>query len=194
MPKKIVFVQGSPRKKGNTLAIASVAMESALENGALVDQIDVTTLDFKIPGCIGCQKCQYSEAFLCAFDDGVAQKVATLPEYDVIVMVTPLYWWSYTAQLKIFIDRMYSLSKMVETGKHRSALARKTLALLSTAAGPMEDNLSLLEAQWKHPAQMMACRFHSCLFPNTPAELGALVNDPACVKKAKAFGKSLALD
>lgn len=193
MPNRIVFVQGSPRKNGNTRAITAIAMASAKESGAEVTEIDVTNLDFKAPGCVGCQKCQQSEAFACAFNDEIAQNVATLPEYNVIVLATPLYWWSYSAQLKIFVDRMYSLSKLYSSEKLQSLLFGKTLALIATAGGPFEDNLELLEYQWKKPASMLGCSFHSCLFPYTPPEPGALIKDPSALKKAKDFGLSLAL-
>jgi multimeric flavodoxin WrbA len=192
MANRIVFVQGSPRKNGNTRAVTAIAMASAKENGAEVAEIDATNLGFENPGCVGCQKCQESEAFLCAFNDEVAQSVATLPEYNVIVLATPIYWWSYPAQLKIFVDRMYSLSKISDPENLRSLLTGKTLALLATGGGPIENNLELLESQWKTPADMVGARFLSCLFPNTPPEPGALIQDPSALEKAKEFGRALA--
>lgn len=192
MPNKIVFIQGSPRKNGNTRAISGIAINSAKENGAEVTEIDVTALAFKEPGCIGCRKCQESSEFICALNDEVAQKVATLPEYNVIVLATPLFWWSYSAQLKIFLDRMYSLFKLSDPKNYQSQLAGKVLALLATAGGPLEDNLELLEYQWKKPANLLGCLFQSCLFPNTPPEAGALLENPSALETAKEFGRTLA--
>jgi multimeric flavodoxin WrbA len=192
MPNRIVIVQGSPRKNGNTRAITAIAVASAKESGAEVAEIDVTNLDFKAPGCVGCQKCQQSDEFLCAFNDEIARNVATLPGYDVIVLATPLYWWSYAAQLKIFVDRMYSLSKLYGSNGFQSLLSAKTLALIATAGGPVEDNLELLEYQWKKPAGMLGSNFLSCLFPYTPPEPGVLIENPEALKKAKEFGRLLA--
>jgi len=191
MGNKIVFIQGSPRKKGNTRAAAKIAIESAKGHGAEVTEVDVTTLEFKAPGCIGCYKCQNSDEYKCALNDEVAEKVATLPEYDVIVLVTPLYWWSYTAQLKIFIDRMFSLMKL-SGEEHKSLMSGKIMGLLATAGGPYENNLGLLETQWKNPADMLGCKFMSCLFPNTTPEEGSLISDPSAVEKAREFGRLLA--
>jgi multimeric flavodoxin WrbA len=189
MANKIVFIQGGPRKKGNTRAATKIAIEAAKEQGAKVTVIDVTTLSFKEPGCIGCYKCQKSDEYKCALNDEIAAKVASLPKYDVIVMATPLYWWSYTAQLKIFIDRMYSLMKF--SGEKRSAIEGKKFGLLATAGGPYENNLELLEAQWKNPADMLGCKFMTCLFPETNPE-DSLKNDSSAVEKAKEFGRLLA--
>ena len=192
MPNNIVFVQGSPRKNGNTRAVAAIAMETAREAGAEVAEIDATKLQFKQPGCIGCQKCQESEKFECTLGDELARTVATIPQYDAIVMATPLYWWSFSAQIKIFIDRMYSLSKFTDSWEVRSALSGKTLALLATAGGPIENNLELLERQWKNPADIVGCEFRSCLFPLVPPEPGALAKEAAVIEKARDFGRSLA--
>lgn len=192
MSNKIVFIQGSPRKNGNTRVVSTVAMESAREHAAEVVEIDATNLDFKVPGCTGCQQCQQSKEFVCVIDDQVSQTVATLPEYDVIVMTTPLYWWSYSAQLKIFIDRMYSLVKFSDSGEIQTLLSGKTLALMATAGGPMENNLELLERQLKNPAYMLGCSFLSCMFPNTPPAEGALIKAPSALEKAKEFGHLLA--
>lgn len=192
MAKKIVFIQGSPRKNGNTRAVTALALAAARQERAEVAEIDATTLEYKVPGCLGCGKCQESEEFICTLGDQLAATVATLPQYDVIVLATPIYWWSYSAQLKIVVDRMYSLGKFREEGKIRTPLAGKTLALIATGAGPWEDNLELLERQWKNPANMLGCSFLSCLFPNTTAEAGGLANDPAAAKKAAEFGRMLA--
>jgi len=192
MPPKIVFVQGSPRSHGNTRAVAAVAMAAAREQGAEVVEIDAVRLEFKKPGCTGCQKCQQSESFVCTLGDQVAEAVATLPRYDVIVLATPIYWWSYTAQIKIFVDRMYSLSKFTDRGTIRTQLGGKTLALMATGGGPLEDNLKLLERQWKTPADMLGCGFAACLFPFTPPQAGALQKDPGAIQKAREFGRLLA--
>ncbi len=188
MSNKIVFVHGSPRKDGNTRIVTAAAIEAAKEENAQVAEIDATQLEFKIPGCEGCLKCQHSEEFVCAIDDQVAQAVATLPEYNVIVMATPVYWLSFSAQIKILIDRMYSLDKPTGT-----PLAGKTLALLATGGGPLEDNLDILERQWKICAEWSKASFVSCLFPKAPSEPpGALGNDPSALEKAREFGRLLA--
>jgi multimeric flavodoxin WrbA len=192
MGKKIVIIHGGPRKKGNTRAVTKMAIDSAREHGAMVDEIDAINLTFKVPGCIACFKCQKSDKYRCAIDDEVAAKVATLPEYDVIVLSAPIYWWSYPAQLKIFIDRIFSLVKL-HGEEHKSALSGKTMALIATGGGELEDNLNLFEAQWRNPADMLGCKFMSCLFPDVSPEEGSLIQNPEAVKKAKEFGNLLAM-
>lgn len=174
MSNRIVFIHGSPRKNGSTRLVAAIAAQAAQDEKADVIEIDATKLEFKIPGCAGCMKCHQSDQFACAAGDQLARTVATMPEYDVIVIATPTYWMSYTAQVKMFIDRMGSLIKYSESGEIRTPLAGKALAILATGNDGAENNLDLLERQWKSVADMLKCRFISCLFPNTPIEPGVL--------------------
>jgi multimeric flavodoxin WrbA len=193
MSNKVVFIHGSPRENGNTRAIARIAIQAAQNNKANVFEIDATKLEFKIPGCAGCMKCHQSEEFACVVGDQLAESVATLTDYDVIVVATPTYWMSYTAQLKMFIDRMGSLMKFTESGEIRTPLAGKVLAILATGGGVQDNNLDLLEQQWRSVAYLLSCQFTSCLFPNAPVEAGALKKDPSALQKAQEFGALLAL-
>ena len=192
MSNKIVFIHGSPRKNGNTSAVAQIAIQAAQRKNADVFEIDSTKLEYKIPGCAACMKCHQSEEFVCVVDDQLAETVATLCQYDVIVIATPTYWMSYTAQIKMFIDRMGSLMKFTESGEVRTPLSGKTLAILATGGSDFKNNLELLEQQWRGVAYMLSCQFHSCLFPNTPVEVGVIKNDPSAKEKAHKFGQLLA--
>jgi multimeric flavodoxin WrbA len=191
--KKIICIHGAPRKNGNTRAVTAVALEAARKQGAMVAEIDTIELKFKVAGCIGCQKCQNTKEFMCTIGDELGKTVATLPEYDVILFSTPLYWWSYSAQLKIFIDRMYSLGKFNDESGYSMALAGKTIALIATGGGDIKDNLEILESQLRNPAAMMECTFRSCLFPNVRVPAGELTKNPAAVSKAQEFGKFIAV-
>lgn len=192
MSKNIVFIQGSPRKNGNTRAISAVAMDAARLAGAEVSEIDALALEFKAPGCIGCQQCQLSDKYECVINDQLTKAVLSLPKYDVIVFSTPLYWWSHTAQIKMLIDRIYSLVKISDTGEIKTPLSGKKLGLLATGAGTLEDNLDVLDIQLKHPAAMLGCSYVSCLFPDVICEPGTLQNETDAFKKAQEFGRLLA--
>ena len=129
MVKEVVFLHCSPRKKGNTRALANQAMAALADMGVASAEIDVPRLAMKHPGCIACFKCQQSEAFGCHVNDDLARAVATLPDYDAIVLATPVYWFGCTAQGKMFIDRMFSLIKFDENHVMRSPLAGKPVSV-----------------------------------------------------------------
>lgn len=191
MRKKIAFIFGSPREQGNTKALMNAAVDAAREAGAEVDIFDATKIEHKHPGCIACLGCQQFEDFHCIIDDEVAKNVEKLPLYDTIVIASPLFWWSFPAQLKIFLDRMYSLVKFTDRGVF-SSIKGKTLALMACAGGPVENNLEVMEKQLLCAASMCEMEFRSCLFPLAPHEAGAISKDERAMQKAAYFGTCLA--
>lgn len=191
MTKKVVFIHGSPRKNGNTRALAGAAMRALAGMGVESGEIDAPRLTFKHPGCIACYKCQGSEAYGCHIDDELAEAVATLPDYDAVVLATPTYWHGPTAQVKMLIDRMFSLIKFGPNHEFLSPLAGKPMGLLTTGGGVLEDNLQMLERQWSIPARHMGSPYVSCLFPMCHYPPGEVLNNPAAVAKAEAFGRKL---
>lgn len=192
MSKKILFLHGSPRPNGNTQAVAQLAIQAAKDANAQVDEINVTKLTFKTPGCIACGKCKEQEEYGCVIDDQLSETVQKILDYDTIVFAVPTYWMSHPAQVKMLIDRMGALIKVTGPGEFKTPLAGKTLAVMATAGGEAENNLTLLEQQVSIPAKMLSCNFQSCLFPMTPYELGGFTDDPEVAQKAQKFGKSLA--
>jgi len=190
MPKRVVIIHGSPRKNGNTRALAQIAKAAIEETGAQCDWIDAAALDFKYPGCIACYHCQRSPDYGCHVKDGLAKAVNALPGYDAIVLAVPVYWHAAPSQAKMFIDRMFSLIKFDENHTFFSALKGKPLGLLATGGGVTRANLALLEAQWRTAAANTGLKLLSCLFPGCPPERGA-ADDPKRVTKAQKFGTEL---
>jgi multimeric flavodoxin WrbA len=190
MSKTILFLHGSPRPRGNTRAAAKIAMEELASLGITVDDVETAKLTFKHPGCVSCYQCQQSEAYGCHLDDAVAKVVGSMPDYDALVLATPLYWFSFPAQIKIVIDRMFSLIKFTANGGVTSPLAGKPMGLLATAGGGIESNLALLEAQWKIPAEKMGSPFCSCLLPFTQ-EPGSLAKNETAVAQVREFARTL---
>lgn len=192
MPNKMIFINGSPRSNGNTSAVAKVAAQAARHGKSEVVEIDATRLECKIYGCASCMKCHQSDEYSCVVGDQLAETVATLTEYDVIAITTPTYWMSYPAQLKMFIDRMGSLMKFGESGEVRTPLSGKLFAIIATGGSGLENNMTLLEQQWKSAARMFSCDFRSCLFTDMPVEDGGLNKELSVLKKAEIFGQQLA--
>jgi multimeric flavodoxin WrbA len=192
MAPSVAFLLGGTRPASNTNLLAREAMRALAETGVRPVAIDITRLEAKHPGCLACYRCQASEAYGCRLDDPVAQAVSSLAEHDAIVLATPMYWYSYPAQVKIFIDRMFSLFKFGDGNTVSSPLKHKPFGLLATAGGPVEGNLQLLADQWRTPAQGLGNPFLACLFPFSPSPAASLAEDAAAMAKAAGFGRDLA--
>ena len=190
MGRKILIVCGSPRKEGNTNRVVGWVAEAARESGAEVEIIDAPRLSYGSDGCTGCLSCQRSEEFRCAIDDEASPILARMPEADVIVLASPVYWHGPTAQLKRFTDRMFSLVKFRDN-RPVTPFESVTVAVIGTGGGGMEDGLDLFEQSWKTAAGNLQFAFESLLVPYAPANPEEIEQNTELKAQAAAFGRTL---
>lgn len=190
MSKQILMLSGSPKKNGNTAALVEWFTEGALSKGARVELIHTAFLQYKFPGCTSCRLCQKEEAYGCVIEDDAALVLAKMAAADVIVMATPLYFFAASAQLKVVIDRMFSLYKWDNAaGTMKTALKGKTLVLLASA---YEDvGLDALEKPFSLTAEYTGMKFESLLVPDAGVS-GDIRKKPSAREKAASLGKRLA--
>jgi len=106
MNKNIVVLSGSARKNGNSEKLIASFKEGAESVGKNVTVFRVA--DMAIGGCVGCEYCIDNEG-KCSLKDDMTIILDALSKTDVIVWASPIYYFSFTAQLKAVIDRMYPL-------------------------------------------------------------------------------------
>ena len=182
MSKKILIISGSPKKKGNTAALVDWFAKGARSKGADVKIIHAAQLKFKVNGCTSCRKCQKIKEYKCAVDDGATAVLADMIKADAIVMATPLYFFSASAQIKQIVDRMFCLYKWDnDTDKFESPLIGKTLVLLASA---YEDvGLDALEKPFKLTTDYTGMKFYSLLVKNA-GESGGICKVKGIKEKA----------
>ena len=105
--KKILVLLGSPRKKGNTAALADQIIAGAESAGATAERIFLHGKD--ISPCQACYACQRPESEGCAIDDDMQPLYNKLIEADGWVIASPVYWFCMSAQTKLFLDRCFAL-------------------------------------------------------------------------------------
>jgi multimeric flavodoxin WrbA len=107
---KVLALLGSPRPQGNTATL----MQSVLEGLSQIENTTITSYalnDLKIEPCTACDACLGKTDRFCIIDDDMARLYPAFIEADLVVMASPIYWWSVSAQLKLFIDRLYGLNR-----------------------------------------------------------------------------------
>ena len=102
MSKRVLILSGSPRKGGNSDLLCDEFMRGAIESGNEVEKIRVA--EKKIGYCSACYYCQKSGG-VCAKKDDMAEILQKMIDADVIVLSSPVYFYSIDAQLKAVIDR-----------------------------------------------------------------------------------------
>ena len=184
---------GSPRREGNTNRIVKWVADGAAEGGAEVEIVDAARMNYKTKGCIACMGCQGSDEFLCTIEDEAQPVIARIPEADVLVMATPVYWFGPTAQLKLFMDRMFSLVKEgAAEGEFTHPLGGMTMALISTAGGEIDGGLSIVNEMFHTAALVLDMKYESFLVPSSPSDPEEMEGNAALRKEAEAFGRRLA--
>jgi multimeric flavodoxin WrbA len=191
MSKKILIISGSPKKNGNTAALIEWFSEGAAGCGAEVEVAAVAFLKNKTSGCTSCRACQKQEKYECVIDDDITPVLAKMGQADVIVMATPLYFFSASAQLKGVMDRMFSLYKWDnEAGTMKTVLKGKTFVLLASA---FEDvGLNTLTEPFALTAEYSGMRFEKLVIANARTS-GEIRNKPGVREQALELGKEIAV-
>lgn len=101
MSKKVLVISSTPRSGGNSDVLCDRFVEGALEAGNTAEKIRLADLTIKY--CKGCGAC--SETHRCVRKDDMDGVLKTMVAADVIVLATPVYFYTMCAQLKTMIDR-----------------------------------------------------------------------------------------
>ncbi len=120
MSKKILVLTGSPRRGGNSDMLADAFMKGAEAAGHEITKFECGRENIR--PCVACNAC-YSKAGACAFGDDFNQLAPLLEHSDMIVLATPMYWFTFPAQLKAGLDKMYALL----IGDRRSSIKESML-------------------------------------------------------------------
>ena len=109
MPKKIVILNGSPRKKGNTSALVKAFVQGAESAGHTVTEFFLDSMN--IHGCKGCWAGDSSKDCPCVQQDDMNQIYPVAKACDIVVLASPLYYWNMSGQLRTAIDRLFALEE-----------------------------------------------------------------------------------
>ena len=115
---KIVVLEGSPNRHGSSNMLADCFRQGAEEAGHTVEIIDAAHAD--IHPCTGCVHCGYEGP--CVQKDDMEQFRRQILDADMMVFVTPLYYYGMSAQLKTLVDRFCAFNSSIQKKRMRSAL------------------------------------------------------------------------
>lgn len=121
----ILGISGSPRKGGNTDILLDKALEGAKSAGGVVEKVILNDLNFKpCQECAGCDK-----SGICIIEDDMQPLYKKLVEADRVIVASPVFFGSLSAQVKMMIDRLqclwvskYILKKAVSSKQKRKGI------------------------------------------------------------------------
>lgn len=107
---KVIAVSGSPRTNGNSDALCNQFLKGAQEAGCETEKIQIGKA--KINTCHACYACR--ETGRCVQQDDMEVILEKIIQADVILLATPVYFYSMDAQMKILIDRSLARYREIE--------------------------------------------------------------------------------
>ena len=102
MSKRVLILSGSPRKGGNSDLLCDEFLRGAQESGNQAEKVFLRSK--KVAPCNACYYCK-SSGGKCAISDDMTEILNKMQAADVIVMASPVYFYSIDAQMKAVIDR-----------------------------------------------------------------------------------------
>lgn len=145
MKKRVLILSGSPRKGGNSDLLCDQFMIGAQESGHDVEKVFLRNQE--IHYCTGCGTC-FKKRGTCSQKDDMTQILDKMVTADVIVMATPVYFYTMNGQMKTLIDR---------TCARYTELSDKEFYFIATAA---VGNDSALERTFEEFRGFTACLHH----------------------------------
>jgi multimeric flavodoxin WrbA len=125
----ILILQGSPRANGNTAWMAEEYKKAAEATGHSVTLVNVARK--KIAGCLACEFCHGKGNGACVQKDDMQELYPLLAEAEALVIASPIYYFTLSAQIQAAIQRFYAIWK--------PAKVKKTALLLSSQSPGVYD-------------------------------------------------------
>jgi multimeric flavodoxin WrbA len=185
---KVVGIYGSPRKGGNSDQLLDKALEGAASAGAEVHKVFVR--DLKMSGCIECGGCDKTGK--CVVNDDMQTVYPLLQDADVVILASPIFFYSVTAQVKALIDRAQALwsRKMLTKPAEERDLPSGRRGYLIAVGATRGKNLfegAQLTARYFFDALDMA--YHGGVFFRRLEKKTAVQENPEALQEAFNLGR-----
>jgi multimeric flavodoxin WrbA len=183
--KQVLIILGSPRRKGNSSTLAARISRGAKSAGAGVETVFLQGL--KISPCRGCNTCQKHDSKGCAIKDDMQEIYPKLIKADAWVIASPVYWFTMSAQTKIFMDRCYGL---LAYAKNPFAGKRIAIAMSYGGEDPVKSGCvnalrTFQDAYGYTRSKIVGMVYGSAM------KAGEIENDEALMREAEELGKRL---
>ncbi len=197
-PIKLLAIIGSYRKGGMIDATIDEMLAAAREAGA--DTAKIYLLDKHIEFCTNCRTCtqQVGETRgICIFQDDMTGILVEIERSDVIVLCSPVNFWTVTAVMKRFIERLVCLAYWpwgMAAPKPRIAGKQKRAVVVTSSAAPafVARLGTQLVSHFKKVARLLGARVVGVISIGLAASKQHQKPGESVRKKAWCLGRELA--
>src|SRR5512136_1772719 len=184
--RNILILKGSPRERGNSATLAEKAAEGARSKGAQVESIYLHGLDIR--PCDACDLCLENGG--CVIEDDMLPLYPKLAAAHAILLASPIYCFTFSAQMKLCLDRWYGFQ-----AKKWKEIQGKSFGLILTYGD--DDLYSSGGINAIHTFESL-CRFFKGdivgIVHGSLNDVGDAQKHPELLEKAYQLGQKLAVD
>ncbi len=181
---RIAALLGSPRPRGNTDTLADAVLEGAREAGLQTERHVLRSL--RIHPCTGCDQC-WKKGKPCIFEDDGAALYDSMAASDIFLFATPVYWYSSSAILKAFIDRLVVFNRP----EGRPLVQGKGAILVAAWEEVGPEAVEPLVRQFELSFRFLGLRFLDRLLVDSVGPRDAVRKRPDLIAKARGMGATL---
>jgi multimeric flavodoxin WrbA len=181
---KIIAINGSPRKSGNTAFAMQTVIRELEKAGIEVEMIQIGHQTIR--GCLACGTCAKAQNQKCITDDMVNEVIPKVIESDGLLIGSPVYWSGINGTMKSFLDRLFYVSN-ANGNFFRHKVGATVVAVRRSGGIPAFDQLNkyLQNAEMFMPASNYWCVIHG-------RTEGEAVQDEEGVQIMRVLGKNMA--
>ncbi len=181
----VLVLKGSPRENGNSSTLAEQVAAGAKAAGAEVESVSLHTLDIR--PCDACDSC-HETGGVCVIKDDMQSLYPQLRRASAILVASPVYWFTISAQAKLCIDRWYAFES-----PQGSELRGKKFGFVLTYGDTDLYTSGGINAI--HTYESM-CRYLRAdivgMVYGSADKAGEVINQPELMEKAYQLGRKLA--
>lgn len=180
MKKKVLLISSSARIKGNSDILCDQFILGAAESNHEAEKVYIHKKNIK--PCLGCDAYKRVNKG-CVQKDDTQEILDKMLKSDVIVLATPIYFYSMSGQLKILLDRTYSVYEQFE---------KKDFYIIMTGAAPDQEYMKIsLEGFNGYLSCIKDINLKGVIYGTDAHDRNSILNNDKAMKTAYEFGKSI---
>ena len=184
---QVLGIMASPRKGGNTDVLLDAALEAARQSGAITEKIIINNLSF-----VPCQDCEdVREDGKCKIQDDFQKIYEAVLSADSIIIASPIYFGSISAQLKMLIDRFQCYWRAKHVTKTINSSIMKQGGFICVQASSRNDFFENAEFIMKNFFTTVGIEYCREVFCFKVEKKGSVKEKPNCMEKVVAMGEKL---
>lgn len=184
----ILGINGSPRIGGNTDILLDRVLVGAMISGANTEKIVINSLTFS-----PCQECKNTrDDGVCIIEDDMQIIYKKVKEANAIILASPIFFGSLTAQMKMMIDRFQCIWKAKYIYKKDLYKTMRTGAFICVAASKRRDFFNNAKSIVRNFFKVISVDYKEDLFCQGVDEKGEILKHPEFLKSAFELGERIA--